>query len=146
MVAFDSVPPIISVSFPYYAYLFSIPFPINLALLTARGRKAKSLNGDQWKVYSPVLSLCLNRFFAEKKVANVQPLVNKYLHLVKGAIFNFAPIGDQGTIDKVGEMIDYVFEYVVETMPELESLAAFAVTVMEGNKKEYAVIEDKSGY
>jgi hypothetical protein len=107
-------------------------------LQSARGRKATRMDSEGWKVYSPILSLCLSKFFAEKKIQNVTPLVNKYLHLIKGAIVHFSPIGDDSTIRKAEEMIEYTFMWVVENQPEFESVAAFAVQVMENNKLKYS--------
>jgi hypothetical protein len=107
-------------------------------LESARGRKASSLNSDQWKAYSPILADCLKRFFEEKKAQNVSPLVNKYLNLIKGAIYHFSPIGDNSTMEKASSMIEYTFEWVIGNKPELETIAAFAVTVMENNKKKYS--------
>lgn len=107
-------------------------------LQTARGRKASKFDGEMWKAYSAVLANCLKLFFEEKKVQNVQPLVNKYLNLIKGAIVHFSPIGDNGTMDKAASMIEYTFEWIVANKPELETIGAFAVTVMEANKAKYS--------
>lgn len=110
-------------------------------LQSARGRKASSLNADQWKIYHPALALYLKAFFAEKKVneEKIGALVNKYVHLVKGAVYHFSPIGDKSTMDKVQEMIDFVCEKVIVEKPEIESVAAFAVQVMQNNCEKYDV-------
>lgn len=114
-------------------------------LQTARGRKARKFDSEQWKTYSPVLADCLRRFFEEKKYANVAPLVNKYLHLIKGAIVSFNPIGDDA-MRKAEDMIEFTFEWIVANKPEMETLAAFAVQVMQNNREEYAADEDNGGY
>ncbi len=111
-------------------------------LQSARGRKASKFDSDNWKAYSPVLSACLKSFFEAKKIENTAPLVNKYLHLIKGAIVNFNPIGDQSTMDKAASMIEYTFEWIVANKPDMETLGAFAVTVMEANKAKFSVDED----
>lgn len=108
-------------------------------LQSARGRKASKFDSDNWKAYAPILSLCLKKFFEDKKIENTAPLVNKYLHLIKGAIVHFNPIGDQSTMDKASAMIEFTFDYIVEKMPEMEALGAFAVTVMEANKAKFSV-------
>ena len=113
-------------------------------LQSARGRKASKLDADAWKLFSPVLSDCLARFFVAKRVQNVTPLVNKYLHLIKGAIVNFSPIGDDAA-DKAMEMLSYTFEWIIENKPEMETLAAFAVSVMQSNIEKFGVGDD-SGY
>ena len=114
-------------------------------LQTARGRKASKFDSEMWKAYSPILADSLRAFFEEKKVSSVAPLVNKYLNLIKGAIVHFSPIGDNGTMDKAASMIEYTFERVIATKPELESIAAFAVTVMEANRDKYST-EGESEY
>lgn len=108
-------------------------------LQSARGRKASKFDSDNWKAYSPILSACLKSFFESKKIENTSPLVNKYLHLIKGAIVHFNPIGDESTMDKAAAMIEYTFEWVVANKPDMEALAAFAVTVMEANKSKFSV-------
>ena len=108
-------------------------------LQSARGRKASKFDSDNWKAYSPVLSACLKSFFEAKKIENTAPLVNKYLHLIKGAIVHFNPIGDQSTMDKASAMIEFTFEWVAANKPEMETLGAFAVTVMEANKQKFSV-------
>lgn len=107
-------------------------------LQSARGRKASKFDADMWKAYSPILADSLRVFFEEKKVSNVAPLVNKYLHLIKGAIVHFSPIGDNSTMDKAASMIEFTFERVIATKPDMESIAAFAVTVMENNRAKYS--------
>ena len=114
-------------------------------LQSARGRKASKLDADQWKAYSPVLSDCLSRFFAEKKVQNIQPLVNKYLHLIKGAIVGFNPIGDDAH-EKATEMVAYTFAWIIENRADMEALAAFAVSVMQANGEKFKTDDDASGY
>lgn len=114
-------------------------------LQSARGRKASKLDADQWKAYSPVLSDCLSRFFAEKKVQNIQPLVNKYLHLIKGAIVGFNPIGDDAH-EKASEMVAYTFAWIIENRADMETLAAFAVSVMQANGEKFKTDDDASGY
>lgn len=113
-------------------------------LQSARGRKASKFDADMWKAYSPILVNCLKSFFEAKKITNVQPLVNKYLNLIKGAIVGFNPIGDDAA-KKASEMIEYTFEWIVVNKPEMESIGAFAVTVIESNLEKYAT-EDGSGY
>lgn len=108
-------------------------------LQSARGRKASKFDSDNWKAYSPILSACLKSFFEAKKIENTAPLVNKYLHLIKGAIVNFNPIGDQSTMDKAASMIEFTFEWIVANKPDMETLGAFAVTVMEANKQKFSV-------
>lgn len=108
-------------------------------LQSARGRKASKFDSDNWKAYSPILASCLKKFFEEKKIENTAPLVNKYLHLIKGAIVHFSPIGDDGTMNKAAEMIEYTFEWIVANKPDMEALGAFAVTVMEANKAKFSV-------
>ena len=108
-------------------------------LQSARGRKASKFDSDNWKAYSPVLSACLKAFFEGKKIENTAPLVNKYLHLIKGAIVHFNPIGDQSTMDKAASMIEFTFEWIVANKPDMEALGAFAVTVMEANKQKFSV-------
>jgi hypothetical protein len=114
-------------------------------LQTARGRKASKLDSEAWKLYAPILSECLGRFFSEKKIQNVTPLVNKYLHLIKGAIVYFSPIGDESTMNKASEMIQYTFMWIVANKPDMEAAGAFAVQVMESNKAKYS-IEEGSEY
>lgn len=114
-------------------------------LQSARGRKASRLDAEQWKAYSPVLSDCLSRFFAEKKVQNIQPLVNKYLHLIKGAIVGFNPIGDDAH-EKATEMVAYTFAWIIENRADMETLAAFAVSVMQANGEKFKTDDDASGY
>lgn len=113
-------------------------------LQTARGRKAGKFDGEQWKAYSPILADCLKRFFEQKKIVNVAPLVNKYLHLIKGAIVNFSPIGDDAMV-KAEEMIEYTFDWIVANKPEMETLGAFAITVMQSNREKYTMEEDDTG-
>lgn len=108
-------------------------------LQSARGRKASKFDSDNWKAYSPILSACLKSFFEAKKIENTSPLVNKYLHLIKGAIVHFNPIGDESTMNKAGEMIEYCFEWIVANKPDMEALGAFAITVMEANKAKFSV-------
>lgn len=110
-------------------------------LESARGRKASSLNADQWKAYQPVLAYCLEKFFADKKIegGKLTQLVGKYVHLIKGAVYHFSPVGDDSTMDKVQEMIDLTCEYVIEQKPELESIAAFAVQVCMSNREKYTI-------
>lgn len=114
-------------------------------LQSARGRKASKFDADQWKAFSPVLSDCLAKFFTEKKVQNVVPLVNKYLHLIKGAIVGFTPIGDDAHA-KATEMLGFTFTWIIEHKPDMEALAAFAVSVMQANGEKYKTDEDASGY
>lgn len=114
-------------------------------LQSARGRKASRFDAEQWKAYSPVLSDCLSRFFAEKKVQNIQPLVNKYLHLIKGAIVGFNPIGDDAH-EKATEMVGYTFAWIIEHRADMETLAAFAVSVMQANGEKFKTDDDASGY
>lgn len=113
-------------------------------LQAARGRKATKLDNDAWKVFSPILSDCLARFFVEKRIENVSPLVNKYLYLIKGAIVGFNPIGDDAA-DKAMDMLGYAFEWVCVNKPEMETLAAFAVAVMQSNIEKFSA-KDASGY
>ncbi len=110
-------------------------------LESARGRKASSLNADQWKAYQPILALCLEKFFKDKNVdsGKLPQLVGKYVHLIKGAVYHFSPVGDDSTMDKVQEMIDLTCEYVIEQKPELESVAAFAVQVCMSNREKYTI-------
>jgi hypothetical protein len=110
-------------------------------LESARGRKASSLNAEQWKAYQPILALCLEKFFTDKKVdaGKLAQLVGKYVHLIKGAVYHFSPVGDDSTMDKVQEMIDLTCEYVIEQKPELESVAAFAVQVCMSNREKYTI-------
>lgn len=114
-------------------------------LQSARGRKATRLDADQWKAFSPVLSDCLAKFFTEKKVQNVVPLVNKYLHLIKGAIVGFNPIGDDAHA-KATEMLEFTFAWVIENKTDLEGLTAFAVSVLQANGEKYKTDDDASGY
>ena len=107
-------------------------------LQSARGRQASKFDSDKWKAYSPVLANCLKAFFEAKGYTTVQPLVNKYLNLIKGAIVNFNAVGDDAA-RKAAEMVEFTFEWVVTNKPELESLAAFAVAVMEANREKYSV-------
>lgn len=109
-------------------------------LQSARGRKASKFDADMWKAYSPILVNCLKSFFEAKKIQNVQPLVNKYLNLIKGAIVGFNPIGDDAAM-KASEMIEFTLEWVVANKPDMESIGAFAVTVMEANREKYATEE-----
>lgn len=111
-------------------------------LQSARGRKASKFDSDMWKTYSPILADSLRVFFEEKKVTNVAPLVNKYLHLIKGVIVHFSPIGDNSTMNKAASMIEFTFSRIVETRPDLETLGAFAVTVMESNRDKYSTESD----
>ena len=114
-------------------------------LQSARGRKASKLDADQWKEFSPVLSDCLAKFFTEKKVQNVGPLVNKYLHLIKGAIVGFNPIGDDAHA-KATEMLEFTFAWVIEHKADMETLAAFAVSVLQANGEKFKTDDDASGY
>ena len=113
-------------------------------LQTARGRKAGKFDGEQWKAYSPILADCLKRFFEQKRIVNVAPLVNKYLHLIKGAIVNFSPIGDDA-MTKAEEMIESTFDWIVANKPDMETLGAFAVQVMQSNREKYTMEDDDTG-
>lgn len=114
-------------------------------LESARGRKASSLNAEQWKIYHPALALYLKAFFTEKRVPEdkIAPLVNKYVHHVKGAVYHFSPL-DEATGEKVQEMIDFVCEKILIEKPELETVAAFAVNVMQNNREQFTIegVED----
>lgn len=118
-------------------------------LESRRGRAASRLNQDQWKIISPLLSACFYRFFTERKNIPDGPaksLTNKYLHIANGVLVAFKAVGDDAH-GKLDEMLEYAFEALLESHPDLESLLSFMIAVSLNNKQAYAVPEgDEYGY
>lgn len=105
-------------------------------LETQRGRKASSLNLEQWKAISPLVVDFLRLHYQAAGAPDkaVQQLTNKYLGLIKAVTVSYSPIGDAETYAKVGEFINGLTDYVVNVKPELESVALFMVQVCENNR------------
>lgn len=118
-------------------------------LESRRGRAASRLNGDQWKVLSPLLSACIFRFFTAKKnipEAGAKSLTNKYLNIANGVLVAFKPVGEDAH-GKLDEMLEFAFEELLQSHPDLESLLSFMIAVSLRNKEEYAVALDEDyGY
>lgn len=105
-------------------------------LETQRGRKASSLNLEQWKMVSPLVVDFLRLHYQAAGAPDkaVQQLTNKYMGLIKAVTVSYSPIGDSETYAKVGEFIDGLTDYVVNVKPELESVVLFMVQVCENNR------------
>lgn len=118
-------------------------------LESRRGRAASRLNGDQWKVLSPLLSACLFKFFTVRKnipEAGAKSLTNKYLNIANGVLVAFKPVGEDAH-GKLDEMLEFAFEELLSSHPDLESLLSFMIAVSLKNREEYAVdVENDYGY
>lgn len=103
---------------------------------SARGRKASRLHGDHWKLLSPVLGAYVGRYYVDIKGYDddkAKRIASRMLDFMKAALSTSAPMTDSTILGAMHEILKYAMEPITASHPEMESLVAFGLGVVESH-------------